>query len=330
MPRPHHVVIVAYEDAELLDVAGPSSVFTGATWLQGQGAGGGPGYRVTLAGRARGLVRTAGGMRVEATAALGEVKAIDTLIVPGSIAVALGPIDPRLIASVRRAAARSARVAAVCGGAFVLAAAGLLGGKRVATHWAGCDALRAQYPGTTVEDDAIYVRDGDLWTSAGVTAGIDLALALVEEDRGKELALTVARWLVVYLRRPGGQSQFSVPLASQAAEPEPLRELLAWMNEHPAADLRVPALARKAGMSERNFTRVFRRELGVTPAAHVLALRLEAARRALETTARPQKRIAQDAGFGTVETMHRVFQRALHVTPGAYRDRFSTRRATAR
>src|SRR5262249_2270329 len=137
------------------------------------------------------------------------------------------------------------------------------------------------------------------------------------------LALTLARWLVVYLRRPGGQSQFSVPLASQAAETEPLRELLAWMNEHPAADLRVPALARRAGMSERNFTRVFRRELGVTPAAHVEPLRLEAARRALETTARAQKRIAHDCGFGTVETMHRVFQRALHVTPGAYRERFA-------
>jgi transcriptional regulator GlxA family with amidase domain len=330
MARPHHVVIVVYEDAELLDVAGPTSVFTGATWLAGQGAGRGPGYRVTLAGRARGLVRTAGGVRLEATAALGDVKAIDTLIVPGSIGVALGPIDPRLVRAVRRAAARSARVASVCGGAFVLAAAGLLAGRRVATHWAGCDELRAQHPSVTVEDDAIYVRDGELWTSAGVTAGIDLALALVEEDQGKELALTLARWLVVYLRRPGGQSQFSVPLASEAAEPEPLRALLAWMTEHPAADLRVPALAQRAGMSERNFTRVFRRELGVTPAAHVEALRLEAARRALETTARPHKAIAEACGFGTVETMHRVFQRALHVTPRAYRERFATRRATAR
>jgi transcriptional regulator GlxA family with amidase domain len=329
--RPHHVVIVAYEDAELLDVAGPSSVFTGATWLAAQAAGGrGPGYRVTLAGRARGLVRTAGGVRVETTAALADLKPIDTLIVPGSIAVALGPVDPALVRGVRRAAKRSARVASVCGGAFVLAAAGLLEGKRVATHWAGCGALRARYPGTTVEDDAIFVRDGQLWTSAGVTAGIDLALALVEEDQGRELALAAARWLVVYLRRPGGQSQFSVPLASEAAETEPLRELLAWMNEHPAADLRVPLLAQRAGMSERNFTRVFRRELGVTPAAHVAALRLEAARRALETTARPQKRIAKDAGFGTVETMHRVFRRALRVTPRAYRERFATRKATAR
>ena len=217
-------------------------------------------------------------------------------------------------------------MAAVCGGAFVLAEAGLLDGKRATTHWAGCGELRKRHPKCRVEDDAIFVRDGTLWTSAGVTAGIDLALALVEHDHGRKLALEIARWLVVYLHRQGGQSQFSVPLASQVAQSEPLRDLIAWMREHGGADLSVPALARRVGMSERNFARVFRRELGTTPAAHVEALRLEAARRQLETTAHPNKRIALDNGFGTVETLHRVFQRVLRVTPSEYRERFRVRR----
>jgi transcriptional regulator GlxA family with amidase domain len=321
--REHHVVIVGYPGVELLDIAGPASVFTAATRLANHLARA-PGYRVVVAGTPARSIPTANAVRLDSDAALDAVASIDTLVVPGSLAAALAPPDPELVAGVRAAAARAQRVAAVCTGAFVLAAAGLLDGKRATTHWAACSQLRAKHPRCRVEPDAIYVRDGAMWTSAGVTTGIDLALALVEQDHGRELALTVARWLVVYLQRPGGQSQFSAPLAAQRAEREPLRDVIAWMREHPSGDLDVPSLAKRAGMSERNFARVFRRELGVTPAAHVEALRLEAARRALETTTAPTKRIAASCGFGTVETMHRVFQRVLHVTPGDYRRRFKT------
>jgi transcriptional regulator GlxA family with amidase domain len=322
MHAAHHVVLVAYDGVALLDIAGPASVFTMATRVLKTGA---PGYRLTIASRGRGVTQTSGGVGLFADRSLDRAPAIDSLVVPGSFALGEGPVDPALVASVRRAAKRAGRVAAVCAGAVVLAEAGLLDGKRVATHWAACSAFRARYPTCRVEEDAIFVRDGSVWTSAGVTAGIDLALALVEQDHGREVALTVARWLVVYLHRPGGQSQFSVPLRQQVAETEPIRELLAWMREHPASDLTVPALARRVGMSERTFARAFRRELGTTPAAHVAELRLESARRALERTALSNKEIALRAGFGTVETLHRVFQRSLRVTPGEYRERFRTR-----
>jgi transcriptional regulator GlxA family with amidase domain len=265
-------------------------------------------------------------VRLAVDARLASVRGpIDTLLVPGSVEVGPRPVDRPLVSAAAAAARRASRVAAVCSGAFVLAAAGLLDGKRATTHWAGCGTLRARHPECRVEDDAIFVRDGSVWTSAGVTAGIDLALALVEEDFGRDVALSCARWLVVYLRRPGGQSQFSVPLQSQMAESEPLRALLAWMREHPQEDLRVQALARRAGMSPRNFARAFARELGTTPAAYVETLRLEAARRALETTSYPTKRVARDTGFGTVETLHRAFRRVLRVTPTDYRERFRVR-----
>jgi len=321
-------VIVAHPGVEILDVAGPASVFGGASVRLAET---GEPYRVTVAGVGDRLSVQAGVVRVLAERRLDEVQgAIDTLVVPGGLDIGPGPIDPALVAAVRRAARRSKRVASVCSGAFVLGEAGLLDGKRAVTHWAGCALLRERYPTCRVEPDAIFVRDGSLWTSAGVTSGIDLALAMVEEDHGRELALEIARWLVVYLQRPGGQSQFSVPLAAQVAESEPIRETLTWMREHLARDLRVPVLAKRAGMSVRNFARVFQRELGTTPAEHVQMLRLEAARRALETTSRPHKRIAADVGFGTVETLHRVFQRVLAVTPGDYRSAFQARRQRGR
>jgi transcriptional regulator GlxA family with amidase domain len=323
---PHHVVLLAYDDVELLDLAGPASVFAAATVLLKDTA---PGYHLTIASQKEGLTPTSCGVRMFADCSLDRARAIDSLIVPGSFRVGACPVDAALVASVRRAAKRAGRLAAVCSGAFVLAEAGLLDGKRVTTHWAGCGAFRARYPTCRVEEDAIFVRDGSVWTSAGVTAGIDLALALVEQDHGRELTLTIARWLVVYLHRPGGQSQFSVPLQQQVAETEPMRELLAWMREHPASDLSVPALARRVGMSERTFARAFRRELGTTPAVHVAALRLEAARRALERTALSNKEVALRTGFGTVESLHRVFQRSLRVTPGQYRERFRTRGGSA-
>ena len=322
LDRPHRVVVVVYDDVELLDVTGPISVLSAATRVRGRAPGG---YEIVLAATRAGSITTSGGVTLRADRRLATLRGpIDTLVVPGSLGISLGASDRELVPAIAQAAKRAARVVSVCTGAFLLAEAGLLDGRRATTHWAACETLRKRFPTCSVEADAIFVRDGSLWTSAGVSAGIDLALALVEHDHDRELALTVARWLVVYLKRPGGQTQFSAPLAAQRADREALRDLLAWMREHPAADLRVPALARRAGMSERNFARVFRGELGATPAAYVETLRLEHARRGLETTKRPTKRIARDAGFGSVETLHRVFRRSLDVTPAEYRRRFST------
>jgi transcriptional regulator GlxA family with amidase domain len=182
--------------------------------------------------------------------------------------------------------------------------------------------MERRYPLIDVERDSIFVRDGDLWTSAGVTAGMDLALALVEQDLGREVALDVARWLVLFVQRPGGQSQFSAQLQGQAAEHEPVRELQGWIADHLAADLSVDALARRANMSPRNFARVFRREVGMTPAAYVEAVRVESAQRELETTKSGFDAIARRCGFGTTDTMRRAFQRRLGVKPGDYRARF--------
>ncbi len=211
----------------------------------------------------------------------------------------------------------------VCTGAFVLARAGLLEGRRATTHWSACAALARRHPAVRVESEPIFVRDGNVYTSAGVTAGIDLALALVEEDVGRETALRVARGLVLFIRRGGAQAQFSVGLAGQEAQRASLRALQEWMAGHLAEDLSVPALAERAFMSPRNFARVFTRETGSTPAAYVEQLRLERARTLLETTDVQLAEIARRCGFGTVETLRRVFSRRLHVSPSDYRDRFA-------
>jgi transcriptional regulator GlxA family with amidase domain len=207
----------------------------------------------------------------------------------------------------------------------MLARAGLLDGRRAATHWASAADLARRYPEVEVDPEAIFVRDGDVWTSAGVTAGMDLALALVEEDLGRATALETARWLVVFVKRPGGQSQFSSHLRAQVAERRPLRELQEWMAANLDADLSVPALAARAAMSERNFARAFGREVGMTPAAYVEALRVDHARIRLESTGQKLEAVASDCGFGTVETMRRAFHRRLGVGPAGYRDRFQTR-----
>jgi transcriptional regulator GlxA family with amidase domain len=217
----------------------------------------------------------------------------------------------------------------VCTGAFVLAAAGVLDGRRATTHWTWCDRLQEQFPAITVERDPIFVRDGNVTTSAGVTAGIDLALALVEDDLGSEVALQVARTLVVFIQRPGGQSQFSAQLALQSAERGPLRDLLVWIVDNPDADLSVAALAERAGMSSRHLARVFRAELGTTPAQYVETVRVETVRRLLETTDGSLHQLARQTGFGTVETLVRAFQRRIGTTPGEYRRRFTRPRSPA-
>jgi transcriptional regulator GlxA family with amidase domain len=228
-----------------------------------------------------------------------------------------------VIARVRHWARRARRVCSVCTGAFVLAAAGLLDGKRAVTHWASCELLQARHPAIRVESDPIFLNDGAIWTSAGVTAGIDLALALVQADLGHGLAMQVAQRLVVFLKRPGGQSQFSAPLRAQAASDDGLAALCAWMEAHLGEDLRVERLAARAGMSPRTFARTYAAKLGTTPAKTVEALRVAAARRALEEGDAPIKRVAHACGFGDEERMRRAFLRRVGVSPSDYRARFA-------
>ncbi|MFN2426789.1 MAG: GlxA family transcriptional regulator [Candidatus Binatia bacterium] len=249
---------------------------------------------------------------------------IDTLLVPGGAGVEVALRRPRYVSWLERTAPTVRRVASVCTGARLLGAANLLHGRRATTHWRFCDVLARENPDVRVEPDSIFVRDGNVWTSAGVTAGMDLALALVEEDHGRRLALAAARMLVIFLKRPGGQSQFSAQLAAQMAEREPLRELQAWIVEHPDEDLRIEVLARRVAMSPRNFARAFAREVGMTPARFVEQARLGAARRRLEDTGKGVDEIAAATGFGTAETMRRAFLRGLAINPSAYRARFRT------
>jgi transcriptional regulator GlxA family with amidase domain len=324
MPRVRTVAMVAYDDTQILDVAGPLEVFarTGR-WLLEHGRATEPAYRTLLLGARRGPIRTSGGLVLHAERAWSTVRApLDTLLVAGGIGYAAPARDPRLLGWLRGMAPRVRRLGSVCTGALVIAAAGLLDGRRATTHWAACEILASRHPKVTVEPDPIFVRDGKVWTSAGVTAGMDLALAMVEDDHGHDVALGVARELVMFLKRPGGQSQFSAQLAAQAADREPLRELQAWIADRPAADLSVPALARRVAMSPRHFARVFGAQLGTSPARYVERVRVEAARRRLEETDAGVEEIASQCGFASAEVMRRTFLRVLRVSPAAYRTRF--------
>jgi len=325
-PSTRSIVVVAFPDAQILDVVGPLEVFSTANRvLEGANGASAPAYRIGIAATRNGPVRMSNGIEIGPATAQGKVRfPIDTLLVAGGQGTRAAAGDRTLIDWIRRAAPRARRVASVCTGAFLLAEAGLLDGRRATTHWASCDLLARRYPRVKVDPDPIFVRDGRLFTSAGVTSGMDLALALVEEDHGREPALTVARWLVVFLKRPGGQSQFSAQLAAQIAEREPLRDLQAWILDHPAADGCVRALARRAAMSPRHFARVFTAETGLTPARFVERARVEAARRLLEQTSRSIEAVASAAGFGSAESMRRAFLRTLRVGPAAYRGRFRT------
>jgi transcriptional regulator GlxA family with amidase domain len=311
------VVIVAFPRLQTLDVFGPAEVFGTASQLAGEQV-----YDVQVVASEPGPMRTSS-VAIHPDLTPERCRGpIDTLIAPGGRGVHVAIHDERLVRWVAAASKRSRRVASVCTGAFLLAHAGLLDGRRATTHWARCAELAERYPKVRVDPEPIFVRDGDVFTSAGVTAGMDLALALVEEDLGKRIALETARWLVLFLKRPGGQAQFSAQLAGQLAEREPLRDLQQWLPDNLDADLSVPALARRACMSERNFARAFRGETGMTPAAYVEAARVERACIALQTGALPVEAIALQAGFGTVETMRRTFRRRLGVSPADYRSRF--------
>ncbi|WNM31594.1 GlxA family transcriptional regulator [Streptomyces sp. Li-HN-5-11] len=309
------VLAVLFDGVQSLDVTGPLEVFAGAERHT-------PGtYRIRTASLDGGPVRTSSGLTLVPDGALAAVPDPHTLLVPGGQGTRRP--DPRLVGWVRGHGPRAARLVSVCTGAILLAEAGLLDGRRVTTHWAYCDKLARDHPALEVDADPIYVRDGHVATSAGVTSGIDLALALVEEDLGRDAALAIARHLVVFLRRPGNQAQFSAQLAAQTARREPLRDVQQWITEHPAADLSVEALAARARLSPRHFARAFRAETGTTPGRYVDRVRLEHARRLLEDTADGVEEISRASGYGTPEAMRRAFVKALGAAPAEYRRRFS-------
>jgi len=320
--KTRHVVILAFDDAQLLDIAGPAQVF--ATAVEMAGSPSTPAYRISLVSNAGGPVATSSGIVVvtEPIESLAG-EPIDTVIVSGGAGVDAMARDERILDWLGATARKARRTCSVCTGAFALAAAGLLSGKRAATHWRACAALSERYPDIDVQADPIFVEDGKVWTSAGVTAGIDLALALVERDLGRRIALQVAQRLVVFLKRPGGQSQFSATLEAQSSDDGAFGDLHDWMADNLAADLRIERLADRAGMSVRNFARLYRARTGTTPAKAVAAMRVEAARSMLEESAAPIAEIADRCGYGDEEAMRRAFLRSLGVAPGRYRNRFA-------
>ncbi|WP_408909725.1 GlxA family transcriptional regulator [Streptomyces luteolus] len=324
------IVVMLFDGVDLLDVTGPPEVFallrreTGHT----EGAAGAAGYRVVLAARSLDPVTTAAGVRVLPDVTYDEVagRPIDTLLVPGSVepdgsggvrAVA----DPGTVAWVARLAGGARRIASVCVGAHLLAAAGLLEGRRATTHWSTAQQLAAEHPGVRVDADPIFIREGEVWTGAGITACLDLSLALVAEDFGEATALRVARQLVMYLKRPSGQSQFSVP-TEPGSTSRRMDELRTHVTQHLTGPLTVPDLAAAAHISERQLTRLFKTELGTTPAAYIEAARVELARQRLESTDDTLDRVATVCGFRTIDTLIRAFRRQLNTTPTEYRSRF--------
>jgi transcriptional regulator GlxA family with amidase domain len=313
------IVIIVFDGVEALDVTGPASVFSAANDLR-------PGsYRISLStvGGAN-EVRSSSGITLGQTMDLGELDpAIDTLLVAGGSEAALfGAINSGIPSEIAKVSPSARRVGSICSGAFLLGAAGLLDGRRVTTHWRAASRLKAMFPACSVESDRIFCVDG-VYTSAGVTAGIDLALQLVAEDYGDRLAMDVARELVVFLRRSGGQSQFSGPLAAQVDASPPIAQLIEWISDNPQASLRVAELAKRVSMSERNFNRTFTRETGSSPAKFVATIRLQHAQGILEATSWPLERVAERSGFGSVDALERSFRKLLGVSPIRYRERFA-------
>ena len=311
------VLIIVFDGVQSLDAVGPLEVFAHAVT-----PGGAPAYRERTAGLGGAPVRSSNGLTITPDDDLAAVDAsrLSLLVVPGGEGARRRPRE--LVAWLREHAPRAPRVASVCTGAYLLAEAGLLDGRRVTTHWSRCQDFADSYPAVRVDPDPIFIKDGGIATSAGVTAGIDLALAYVEDDLGRDEALAVARSLVVFLRRPGGQSQFSVQLSAQVAKSTPLRRVQQWIAEHPAADLSVAALAGRASLSPRQFARAFAAETGMSPGKYVERTRLEAARRHLEDTAEGIEQTARACGYGTPEAMRRAFLQTLGVSPAEYRRRF--------
>jgi transcriptional regulator GlxA family with amidase domain len=331
-PGTLRVAMLAYPGIQMLDVMGPLEVFARTSrWLRDDGKRQDDAYSLELVGLKRGVFRASSGLRLYADRRFDEVgRGIDTLMIAGGMGQEIYRGHVPLLRWIRRQAGWVRRLASVCTGAFLLGEAGLLKGRRATTHWRWCAHLASRYPDVRVEPDTIFLREGCIYTSAGVTAGMDLALAMVEEDQGRAVALAVARELVMFLKRPGGQAQFSAQLAVQLAETETLRSLQAYILDHPREDLAVDTLARRVAMSPRNFARVFTREVGTTPARFVTSTRVETARRLLEESAEGVKTICSMSGFATPEAMRRAFMRTLAIPPRVYRERFNRHQPVGR
>lgn len=323
--RPHHVVMLTFERAQILDVTGPLEVFARTSrWLVDHARHSQPAYRIEVVAPRAGPVTMSNDLQLVATRSYREVRSADTLLVSGGIGAADAARDRQLLDWLRLMAPRVSRFGSICTGALVLAHARLLDGKPVTTHWAYCERLAEIAPRAAVHADALYVRSGRLYTSAGVTAGMDMALSIVEQDWGRAVALAVAQELVMYLKRPGGQSQFSRQLQAQKRA-DPFGELQLWMLENLAADLSVSRLAQRMNMSTRHFARRFNQEMGATPSAFVRRLRVEDARRRIEEGGAQLKDVARRCGFEDEQAMRRSFSRILGTTPMDYRDRFGAR-----
>ncbi|MET9950588.1 DJ-1/PfpI family protein [Streptomyces sp. NPDC006339] len=318
------VVIVLFEGVDLLDVTGPPEVFA----LLRRETDDAPGYEVVLAAETLDPVTTSAGVRVlpDTTFDALATRAVDTLLVPGAVEVderrrVHALVDPGVVDRVRSLAGRTRRVTSVCVGAHILAAAGLLDGRRATTHWSTAQQLAADHPAVEVDADPIFIRDGNVWTGAGISSCLDLALALVADDHGETVALRIARQLVMYLKRPSGQSQFSVPL-EPVSTTRRMEDLRHYISRNIGERLTLADLAASAHVSERQLTRIFKAELGTTPSAYVESARVERARHQLETTDATLERITTLCGFGTTDTLIRAFRRRLDTTPMEYRRRF--------
>ena len=320
---PYRVVVLTHEHMNLLDLSGPVQAL--ATASRQVGGNGKARYEVIVASVGGGLIMTSSGLQVM-TVPLSALDAlpIDTILAPGGCKGEEFDSPPRLIEWIRLRAPTVRRLCSVCTGAFLLAAAGQLDGRRAATHWAWAGRLSALHPAIDVDADKIFIKDGSIWTSAGVTAGIDLTLALIEEDFGHKVAIETARQLVMFMKRSGGQSQFSTPLVAQTQASDRFGELHAWIAAHLDEDLRVERLAEQAGMTPRTFARTYAAKVGCTPARTVEAMRIEAACRLLEETSDPLKRIAAASGHIDEQNLRRVFLRRMGITPGQHRERFSS------
>jgi transcriptional regulator GlxA family with amidase domain len=314
------VVIVALPGVQLLDVSGPLDVFAEANVQAGY-----PAYQLLVAAGKPGPIRSSSGVRLMPDKIIDRdiEEKIDTLLIAGCPNAAEVAVDGAVVAWLRRRAPTARRFGSVCSGAFFLAAAGLLDGRRVTTHWAVAERLALKYPTVIVDQDAIHVSDGRLRTAAGVTAGLDLALALVEEDLGHEIAMKVASQLVMFFKRPGGQMQFSRKGEAVPAGRAALQELQRWVAANPALDHSVTSLAKRMELSPRHFARLFRNEVGITPATWVEETRVNAARQLLEQGHETPKQVAAHCGFADADTLRRAFARHVGVTPAAYRKRFA-------